>query len=95
MWLRVAQPDLPRPFRVPFGGIRVGQLWLGWVPALAIGFCALMVAMLAMDITAKAGTGNFLPPGILAGYLGLGAAIYLGYGRRNARRTRLDQAPDA
>src|SRR5690606_35139767 len=26
IWLRSTQPGLPRPFRVPFGGIRVGRL---------------------------------------------------------------------
>jgi APA family basic amino acid/polyamine antiporter len=85
MWLRSTQPDLPRPFRVPFGGIRIGGAWLGVVPVLAIVFCILMVLPLIIDIVGKAMHGNAIPAFLLGGYCALGALVYLGYGRRHSK----------
>jgi basic amino acid/polyamine antiporter, APA family len=85
MWLRNAEPDLHRPFRVPFGGIRIAGKWIGFVPAMGMLMCLVMVAPLAIDIGGKAVTGNVLPAALLIGYMSCGALIYFAYGRRHSR----------
>jgi basic amino acid/polyamine antiporter, APA family len=88
MWLRSTQPDFPRPFRVPFGGFRVGRVWIGYVPVAAIVFCALMVLPVFIDIADKARRGHPLPAVILLCYALVGAVIYMGYGLRNSGLVR-------
>jgi APA family basic amino acid/polyamine antiporter len=85
MWLRTTRPDLPRPFRVPLGGFRVGGVWIGWVPVAAIVLCIVMIAPIVLDFIAQARRGDTLPSIILCGYLALGAAIYALYGFRRTR----------
>lgn len=85
MWLRSTQPAMHRPFRVPLGGMWVGRAWIGTIPGLGILFCILMVLPLIMDIAGKALRGNSIPALLLGGYCTLGAAFYLGYGRRHSR----------
>jgi APA family basic amino acid/polyamine antiporter len=88
MWLRGTRPDLPRPFRVPLGGFRLGPLWVGVVPLLAVLFCILMVAPLIADIFTKAVTGNPIPAILLFGYIAIGATVYATYGVRHSRLAR-------
>jgi APA family basic amino acid/polyamine antiporter len=85
MWLRSTQPDFPRPFKVPFGGFRLGRVWIGYVPVAAMLFCALMVFPVLIDIVGKARHGQPLPAVILLCYVLVGALIYLGYGLRKSR----------
>ena len=85
MWLRTSRPDLPRPFRVPFGGVRVGKAWIGVVPTLAILLCLTMMAPVLIDIVQKAIQGEWLPGTILLAYIVLGALIYARYGRHHSR----------
>lgn len=85
MWLRSTQPQLPRPFRVPFDGIRSGRAWIGVVPVLAIVFCTLMVLPLIIDIVGKAMHDNAIPAFLLGGYCAAGALFYLCYGRRHSK----------
>jgi APA family basic amino acid/polyamine antiporter len=85
MWLRTTHPELERPFRVPFGGIRVRGMWIGTVPVLALLSCALMAGPVLIDIVGKAVAGEWIPALILIVYIGSGAAIYLLYGLRSAR----------
>jgi APA family basic amino acid/polyamine antiporter len=82
MWLRTTRPDLPRPFRVPFGGFHVGKVWIGYVPVAAIIMCLVMIAPVAFDVVAQARRGELLPAIVLGGYAVLGAAIYIFYGMR-------------
>ncbi len=84
MWLRTARPDLPRPFRVPLGGFRIGKVWIGYVPVAAIIMCLTMVLPVALDIINQARRGEIIPAIILGGYAVLGAAIYIGYGLRHS-----------
>ena len=70
MWLRNAEPDLPRPFRVPLGGLRIGGRWIGVVPVLGMIMCLVMVTPLAWDIAGKAVRGDWLPAGLLIGLSG-------------------------
>lgn len=85
MWLRSSHPDLDRPFRVPFGGIWIKGLWIGYIPALALLFCLLMMGPVLLDIVFKAMDGEWLPSAILLGYIVIGVAIYLGFGRHHSR----------
>jgi APA family basic amino acid/polyamine antiporter len=85
MWLRTAHPDLPRPFRVPFGGIWIRGVWVGTVPVLAILFCATMMGPVLMDIVGKAVAGEWIPAAILGGYVLCGILLYAAYGYRHSR----------
>lgn len=85
MWLRTTRPDLPRPFTVPFGGRRIGGVWIGIVPLAAIVFCWAMILPVAIDIVSKAFRGEFLPAVILGVYAALGVAVYVVYGLRRSR----------
>jgi basic amino acid/polyamine antiporter, APA family len=85
IWLRNARPELPRPFRVPLGGVRINGVWIGIAPALGILFCILMVVPLLLDIFAKAAAGDVIPAILLGGYMGLGTAIYFLYGIRHSK----------
>lgn len=88
MWLRATQPQLARPFRIPFGGMQIGRFWIGIVPVLGILFSLLMVLPLILDITGKALTGNPIPAILLLGYIGVGALIYVFYGLRHSELAR-------
>lgn len=88
MWLRSVRPDLPRPFRVPLGGVRIGGAWIGTVPVLAIVLCLTMMAPVLLDIAARAIAGDWIPAAILVAYLAAGAAFYGLYGRRRSELRR-------
>jgi len=103
MWLRSTEPDLPRPFRVPFGGVRIGRAWIGVVPVLSIILTAVMVAPVLGDIAYKASKGDWIPAVILILYILAGALLYASYGLRKSRlglawkeetRSRGLRAPD-
>lgn len=85
IWLRNTQPDLPRPFKVPLGGVRVNGVWIGVAPACGILFCILMVVPLLLDIFGKAAAGDVIPALLLGGYMSLGTAIYFLYGIRHSK----------
>jgi APA family basic amino acid/polyamine antiporter len=85
MWLRSTRPDLPRAFRVPFGGMRIGKIWVGVVPIMAVVLCWAMILPVAIDIFGQAGRGRLAPALILGGYAVVGAIIYLTYGLRASR----------
>lgn len=82
--LRNSHPQLPRPFRVPFGGIRLRGFWVGTVPVLALLSCLLMGAPVVTDIALKAAAGEWVPAAILGFYIVAGVALYLFYGRPKA-----------
>jgi APA family basic amino acid/polyamine antiporter len=88
MWLRSAEPDLPRPFRVPGGGIRIGRAWIGTVPALSFVFTLAMIAPVFIDIIAKAAHGDRIPAVILIAYIAAGAAFYRFYSVGHSRLGR-------
>ena len=91
IWLRNTRPELERSFRVPLGGVKIGGLWVGYVPAGAILMCVLMIAPVVLDIVRQAWLGQPTAAIFLAVYLTTGALIYAFYGRR---KSRVD-APDA
>jgi APA family basic amino acid/polyamine antiporter len=85
MWLRSTRPELPRPFRVPFGGLHIGGAWIGFVPLLGMLFSAALVVPLVLDVGEKALSGNILPASLFGGYAVIGAAIYILYGRHHSK----------
>lgn len=85
MWLRSSEPDLPRPFRVPLGGVRIGRAWIGVVPVLSIVLTLVMIAPVLGDIAYKAGNGDWIPAVILILYILAGALLYACYGLRKSR----------
>jgi APA family basic amino acid/polyamine antiporter len=92
MWLRGNAPELHRPFRLPLGGVQIGRIWIGVIPAGALVFCLIMVAPVLIDITAKAMAGEWIPAIILIVYLIVGVALYILYGHRNSRLGRGETA---
>lgn len=82
MRLRATEPDRPRPFRVPLGGITVGGWWIGIIPVLGIVFAAMMGVPLIADMVVHAMHGNALPLTIVVGYFAVGLMIYFGYAQR-------------
>jgi APA family basic amino acid/polyamine antiporter len=85
MWLRSIEPDLPRPFRIPLGGVRIGRAWIGVVPILSIVLTLVMIAPVLGDIAYKAGNGDWIPAVILILYILAGALLYACYGLRKSR----------
>jgi APA family basic amino acid/polyamine antiporter len=84
MWLRSRRPDLPRPFRVPLGGFRVGGAWIGYIPATALVLCVAMILPVLIDIGLQAADGEPLMAVFLASYVAAGAVLYAAYGRRHS-----------
>ncbi|TWT22317.1 amino acid permease [Luteimonas marina] len=85
MWLRTRHPDLPRPSRVPLGGVRIRGVWIGTVPACALLLCLGMAGPVLYDIGLKAARGDVFPAVILGLYLLAGIWIYARYGYRHSR----------
>ncbi|HVK80606.1 MAG TPA: amino acid permease [Verrucomicrobiae bacterium] len=85
IWLRNTHPELPRPFKVPLGGVRIAGVWIGVTPALALVACACMSGPVLIDILGQLGRGDWAPAAIVGGYLVAGALIYAVYGRRNSK----------
>ena len=83
--MRNTQPDLPRKFRVPFGGVRIGGVWFGVVPVLAIVTSFVMTLPVALDIVGQARRGDWLSVVLLTLYALAGFSIYMFYGRPRAR----------
>lgn len=81
MRLRAVEPDRPRSFRVPLGGIRVRGWWIGLVPVLGILFAALMGGPLLVDMVLRAVRGDVLPLAIVGGYFAIGLVVYFVYAR--------------
>jgi basic amino acid/polyamine antiporter, APA family len=88
MWQRNARPDLPRPFSVPLGGVRIGGVWIGVAPSLGILFCLIMAGPLFVDMTRALLNGNPLPAILLGSYVILGVLSYAFYGHSHSRLGR-------
>ncbi|MBB2204831.1 APC family permease [Gluconacetobacter takamatsuzukensis] len=90
IWQRNARPDLPRPFSVPLGGIRIAGVWIGVAPALGILFCLIMAGPLFVDMIRALFNGNPLPMILLGTYVVLGILSYVFYGHSHSRLGRED-----
>jgi len=91
IWQRNTRPQMERPFSVPLGGVTIGKIWIGVVPALGIFFCFLMAAPLFIDMVRALIVGNPVPMILLGSYAVLGVVCYIFYGKRHSRMGRLYQ----
>jgi APA family basic amino acid/polyamine antiporter len=80
IYLRIVQPDLPRPYRAPGGVVTAG---VGAVLCLGLGGFNLWPM-----IDRAVRHGDFLPLGIVGAYLAAGIAIYFAYGIRHSHLQR-------
>jgi len=85
MWLRSTQPDLQRPFRVPFGGFHVGRFWIGYIPVGAILLCLTMIVPVIVDLIRQALLGHPAPILFLGGYAVAGVVVYFCYAMPRSR----------
>jgi APA family basic amino acid/polyamine antiporter len=88
MWLRSTHPEIHRPFRVPFGGVRIGKAWIGVTPVLALAGALMMAVPTLADMIVKATQGQGLPLAVFVGYLLIGALFYAFYGMNRAKALR-------
>ena len=84
--IRSTAPARSGGFRVPLGGVRIGGIWFGVVPVLAIVLSFAMTLPVAIDIVQQARNGDLLPVALLAVYAAAGGLLYRFYGRERARR---------
>jgi APA family basic amino acid/polyamine antiporter len=82
--IRSSQPERLGRFRVPLGGVRIGGLWFGVVPVLAILMSFAMTLPVALDIVRQARNGDLLPVVLLTVYAVIGGLLYRFYGRARA-----------
>jgi basic amino acid/polyamine antiporter, APA family len=75
MRLRVTEPDLPRRFRIPLGGVARWGLWFGIVPVAAFAVCCTMIGVVVIDLTLQAATGHPAPLIFLGAYIVAGAIL--------------------
>ncbi|TWI67406.1 amino acid/polyamine/organocation transporter (APC superfamily) [Pseudoduganella lurida] len=83
--MRNTHPDLERKFRVPFGGVTIRGMWIGYVPVAAIVTSFVMTLPVALDILDQARRGDWLAVGLLGAYALIGVSIYQFYGKPRAR----------
>ena len=86
IYLRTKFPEIERKFRVPFGGVRVRGVWIGYVPVAAIVLCWVMILPVLIDIFEQARSGHVLPMFILGIWIVAGFLLYFTYGQRPSRR---------
>lgn len=67
-----------------FGKIHSRFLTPHWGTAIVAAVAAAGAATLPIDLTMRAIHGDWIPAGVLAGYIGLGASIYMFFGRRRS-----------
>jgi APA family basic amino acid/polyamine antiporter len=91
--MRNTQPDLPRKFRVPLGGVRIGGVWIGFVPVAAIVTSFVMTLPVALDILGQARRSDWLSVSLLGIYALAGCLLYFFYGRPRALGRLSSQPP--
>ncbi len=78
IYLRRTEPNLERPFRVPF---------YPFVPVLGVVLCAGIIGLIFVDKVTSLQRGNWVPITILVTYFAIGAVIYAVYGSKNSKLT--------
>lgn len=84
IWQRNVQPDIQRPFKVPFGGFRIKGIWIGYVPLLGILCCLTMIIPLLIDMVSSIFHHNPIPILLLGTYILIGFIGYYAYGRTHS-----------
>jgi APA family basic amino acid/polyamine antiporter len=79
LYLRKKEPNIHRPFRVPF---------YPFLPILGVVLCSGIIGLIFLDKWTSLMRGNWVPMAILVGYFAIGALVYLVYGSRNSRLAR-------
>ncbi|CAI3950496.1 APC family permease [Commensalibacter communis] len=94
IWQRNAHPDLPRPFKVPFGGFKIKGVWIGYIPLLGIMCCLTMIVPLLIDMVASIFHHNPIPMILLVSYALVGFFGYYSYGRKHSVLGKQIQSSD-
>lgn len=76
IYLRKKEPNLERPFRVPF---------YPFTPVLGVVLCAGIILLIFQDKLTSLQKGNWVPMAILVTYFLIGILVYLLYGMKNSR----------
>jgi APA family basic amino acid/polyamine antiporter len=76
LYLRIKEPHVERPFRVPFYPL---------TPILGVLLCGGIIGLIFWDKVASYQKGNWVPLAILVGYFALGVLVYALYGYKNSR----------
>ncbi|MDI2091567.1 APC family permease [Commensalibacter oyaizuii] len=84
IWQRNAHPDIHRPFKVPFGGFTLKNIWIGYVPLLGIICCSAMIIPLLIDMIYSIFNHNPVPIILLISYSVVGFLGYYCYGRKHS-----------
>ncbi len=79
LYLRKKEPNIHRPFRVPFYPL---------VPILGVLLCSGIIVLIFLDKWTSLMRGNWVPMTILVSYFIIGALVYLLYGSRYSRLAR-------
>lgn len=84
IWQRNIHPHIHRPFQVPFGGITIKNIWIGYVPLLGILCCLTMIVPLLIDMVYSVINHNPIPMILLGTYAFIGFLGYYYYGRKHS-----------
>lgn len=76
IYLRRHEPDLVRPFRVPF---------YPFTPVLGIALCSCIIGLIFLDKWTSLQRGNWVPMAILVSYFAIGVLVYRFYGLKNSK----------
>jgi basic amino acid/polyamine antiporter, APA family len=76
IYLRRTEPQLERPFRVPF---------YPFTPILGIVLCACIIGLIFVDKWTSLQRGNWVPMAILVGYFAIGVLVYRFYGMKHSK----------
>jgi basic amino acid/polyamine antiporter, APA family len=76
LYLRIKEPQLERPFRVPF---------YPFTPILGIVLCTCIIGLIFLDKWTSLQRGNWVPMAILVSYFGIGVLVYWFYGMKNSK----------
>lgn len=76
IYLRIKEPQLERPFSVPF---------YPFTPILGIALCTCIIGLIFLDKWTSLQRGNWVPMTILVSYFAIGVAVYWFYGLKNSK----------
>lgn len=79
IYLRIKEPGLERPFRVPF---------YPFTPILGIVLCSGIISLIFVDKLTSFQRGNWVPMVLLLSYFAIGIVVYMLYGRKHSRLAR-------
>jgi basic amino acid/polyamine antiporter, APA family len=76
LFLRKTEPNLVRPFKVPF---------YPFTPILGVVLCAGIIGLIFTDKVTSLMRGNWVPITLLVVYFAIGAVVYFVYGSKNSK----------